>query len=190
MLSEPQFPWYQLPFDLAKDQYGNEPDLANLTKGLSKQDFKYLEQTKQWEKLDDLHGELAAAIKTPVATKLATDIMTGKVPAFNWDGTPFAARLDETLPRGPNAPQITAEVGNRWLKDSGYNLVWSPVQISDRDAVNRDRYRSVHNLGFRYPSNSFHPLKGITKYAKMLGLDRQTITNSLKEYRRDYPNDI
>jgi hypothetical protein len=195
MLSEPQFPWYHLPFDVAKDVYDNELNVGNLTKGLSKNDLKFLEETdsarmSQDDKLRKLRSKQQELLSVRIATQLATDIMTGKVLVFNWDGTHFSPRADTTLPRGQGAPHISATVGNLWLKDSGYNLVWSPVQISDRDAVNRDRYRSVYNLGFRYPSNSFHPLKGITKYAKMLGLDRQTLTNSLKEYRRDYPNDI
>ncbi len=190
MLSEPQFPWYQLPFDLARDSYGNEPNLANLTKGLSTRDVEHLVQTKQEEKLDGLHAKLAESIKTQLATQLATDILTGKVVAFTADGSRFQPTESKPLPIGKDAPNLTAAVGNQWLKDSGFNLIWSPVQISGRDAVNRDRYHRARELGFRYPQYPNAPLKGITKCAEILGVDRQTLTNSLKEYRRDYPNDI
>ena len=125
-----------------------------------------------------------------MATKLATDILSGRLQSFNPDGSAFYPAKDSALPIGDKTPYLTATVGNGWLRRIGFNWIWSPPTISKRQAENRDRYNRAYAEGFRFGSHPNARLAGIGRVAKRLGLDRQTLANSLKEFKRDNPDEI
>lgn len=190
MLIEPLYPWFQMPSDLARCKLGYESKLSVLTKDLNKRQLDYLEQTDQEEKIKGLYEELDEALLTSLATKLAADILSGQVQSFNPDGSPFHSSSDHSLPTGDNAPQLTVALGNEWLRRRGFNWIWSPMAVSKRQAENRDRYNRAYAEGFRFGSHPNARLAGVGRIAKLLGLERQTLANSLKEFKRDNPDEI
>ena len=190
LLIEPLYPWFQMPSDLARTKLGYEPKLSLLTRELNKRDLDYFELTDQADKIKGLVEALDKALLTPLATQLATDILSGAIRSFNPDGSPFYLTKDSALPIGDKAPHLTVALGNEWLRHSGFNWIWSPATVSKRQAENRNRYNQAYAVGFRFGAHPSARLAGIGRIAKILGLDRQTLANSLKEFKRDHPDEI
>jgi hypothetical protein len=179
-----------MPSDLARCELGYEPNLSLLTENLNKRHLDYLEQTNQEGKIRSLYEKLDEALLKSLATKLATDILTGQVQTFNPNGSPFHSSSDHPLPIGDKAPHLTVALGNEWLRSSGFNWIWSPITVNKRQAENRDRYNRAYAVGFRFGAHPNARLAGVGRAAKLLGLDRQTLANSLKEFKRDHPDEI
>lgn len=181
MLKTETFPWHRLVEDLARELRGYDESVLNIVRRLKvgiNQDEK-----AACDLLDE-------RLQTKLATSLYTDILSGVVRTTDINGVPFVPYPGSLLPFGNLAPRLSVASGNEWLAKKGYEWTWAPMaNVNKRDAVNRERYETAYSLGFRFPEDPAAKLSGTTKIASMMFLPRQTLTDSLLEFRRDHPDE-
>jgi hypothetical protein len=123
------YPWHDLAWDLALADGMDEADIER----------RLAEQSRTWDQSDipEKDGEglnpwsresasIEEAAKTEIATKLWSDIYTGKLPVRKANGGPLDGEPGQFKMTGPETPHLTVEEGNDWLKKNRYLQVWAP----------------------------------------------------------------
>ena len=113
------YPWSRVAADLATASGANFDALAEqLLAGHTDS----INEDQKWQDDQRVQGEAF----TRMATELLEDIYRHKVVCRDSKGKPFRGD-PKTLPlSGPNAPHLTREEGNAWLKSRGYLERWDP----------------------------------------------------------------
>lgn len=180
------YPWHKMIDDLATLHLGFPYDLKQAMTRLGLSGPKQIPDQNQRDKLLAM---LEENLQTDVASRLYKDILTGAVQTFDKAGKPFSPQMGQLLPVGDDAPRISVAIGNAWLERRGYAWVWHLIVPSERDRVNKQRYREASKLGFRYPADINGPLKNLGPIAEALGIAKSTLRASLIEYREDHPEE-
>jgi hypothetical protein len=70
---------------------------------------------------------------TKLAEKLWVDIYNGKLPVRKSNGDPLDGDSKKFHVMGVNAPHLTREEGNTWLKSNRYQQTWNPTTQHSSD---------------------------------------------------------
>jgi hypothetical protein len=118
MTIEKVYLWSDLPWDIAVAQ-GLKLDSI----------FKDLDAIKD-KKSDEWWVEsqkLESIAKTKLAEKLWLDIYNGELPVRQANGDPLDGDSKKFHFMGLNAPHLTLDEGNEWLKSKLYMQTWNPT---------------------------------------------------------------
>ena len=110
--------WSDLPWDIAVAQ-GMKPDsLFNDIDAIKDKDSDewWLESQK-----------LESIAKTKLAEKIWLDIYNGDLPVRKANGDPLDGDSKKFHAVGVNAPHLTLDEGNMWLKANRYQQTWNPT---------------------------------------------------------------
>ena len=127
MKIEKVYLWSDLPWDIAIAQ-GMKPDSV-----LNELDAIKDKDSDEWwlesQKLESIAN-------TKLAEKLWLDIYNGKLPVRKSNGDPLDGDPKKFHVVGVNAPHLTRDEGNAWLKANRYQQIWGPTTKHpfDRDA--------------------------------------------------------
>lgn len=119
MKTEKAYLWSDLPWDLAVAQ-GMSPDsIFNDLDSIENKDSNewWLESKK-----------LESIAKTKLAEKLWLDIYNGKLPVRKANGDPLDGDSKKFNVMGSDAPHLTRDEGNEWLKANRYEQTWKPTK--------------------------------------------------------------
>lgn len=124
MKIEKVYLWSDLPWDIAVAQ-GMKPDSV-----LNELDAIKDKDSDEWW-LESQKFESVA--KTKLAEKLWLDIYNGKIPVRKANGDPLEGDSKKFRFVGVNAPHLTREEGNTWLKSNRYQQTWNPTTQHSSD---------------------------------------------------------
>lgn len=126
MKIEKVYPWSDLPWDIAVAQGMNPDSVFNDLDSIENKDSNewWLESQK-----------LESNAKTKLAEKLWLDIYNGKLPVRKANGDPLDGDSEKFHLNGVNAPHLTREEGNEWLKVNRYQQIWRPTKHSFNGAA-------------------------------------------------------
>jgi len=110
--------WSDLPWDIAVAQ---GLKLDSVFKDLDAIEDK---DSNEWWKESK---KLESIAKTKLAEKLWLDIYNGKLPVRQANGDPLEGDSKKFNIMGVNAPHLTLEEGNEWLKSNRYMQTWNPT---------------------------------------------------------------
>jgi hypothetical protein len=118
MKIEKLYVWSDLPWDIAVAQ-GMKPDSVF-------NDLDWIEDkdSNEWWLASQ---KLESIAKTKLAEKLWLDIYNGKLPVRKSNGDPLDGDSKKFHVVGVNAPHLTCEEGNAWLRANRYQQIWSPT---------------------------------------------------------------
>ena len=118
MKIEKVYLWSDLPWDIAVAQGMNPDSVFNDLDSIENKDSNewWLESQK-----------LESNAKTKLAEKLWLDIYNGKLPVRKANGDPLDGDSTKFHVIGVNAPHLTREEGNEWLKANRYQQTWKPT---------------------------------------------------------------
>jgi hypothetical protein len=118
MKIEKVYLWSDLPWDIAIAQ-GMKPDSV-----LNELDAIKDKDSDEWwlesQKLESIAN-------TKLAEKLWLDIYNGKLPVRKSNGDPLDGDPKKFHVVGVNAPHLTRDEGNAWLKANRYQQIWGPT---------------------------------------------------------------
>jgi len=118
MKIEKVYLWSDLPWDIAVAQ-GMKPDsVFNDLDSIEDKD-----SNEWWLKSQ----KLESLAKTKLAEKLWLDIYNGKLPVRKANGDPLDGDSKKFHVVGVNAPHLTRDEGNTWLKANRYQQTWNPT---------------------------------------------------------------
>lgn len=142
------------------------------------------------EEYETVNLELRKILNHGLATELMTDILARKVPIWFMSGGRMLVPDNPGLLIGKLCPFITEELGNQWLKNKSYNLVWIPrlSGASDQEIKDQHLYDTCRQMGMTIPTNPYSPLKGIASFARKLGLPRKTLSDAINRHRKKIGN--
>ena len=127
MKNEKVYLWSDLPWDIALAQGMKLDSVFNDLDAIKdKNSDEWLEESQKLESI----------AKTKLAEKLWLDIYSGKLPVRKANGDPLDGDSKKFHSLGVNAPHLTLEEGNIWLKANRYLQTWNPTTqySSDGDA--------------------------------------------------------
>jgi hypothetical protein len=124
-----------------------------------------------------------------LAKKMFTAIQNGEIDAYDH-------RNGEIMPLPIGLQPICVRVNNvnDWLKREGYATKWTPGKnlITSLGATTKqstedrqvERWRMCEDLGLVMPTDTYGPYpRGISKVAKKIGIQRQSLVEDLDKYR-------
>lgn len=119
MKIEKVYPWSDLPWDIAVAQGMNPDSVFNDLDSIENKDSNewWLESQK-----------LESNAKTKLAEKLWLDIYNGKLAVRKSNGDPLDGDSQKFHLVGVNAPHLTLDEGNEWLKANRYHQIWRPTK--------------------------------------------------------------
>lgn len=126
MKNEKVYLWSDLPWDLA---LANGMQVETI---FSQMDEIADKDSDEW-RLEEKN--LKATAKTAIGEKLWRDIRKGDLRVRMANGDPLDSDPQFFQFRGPNAPHITCDEGNEWLKKKRYLQTWSPKSHTNASKV-------------------------------------------------------
>ncbi len=158
MMLQSVFPWSDVCTDLAIAA-GVDPDAIAKQLGNLKNFNDPTWTVDEWEKEDELHGQL----HTQLATDLWKALLAGAIVARNANGNPKTSPLDVKDFSGKKRPFVAVQDINDWLSSRGYFQKWIP---------------GIQNLPSKYGSKGYQQEAAIVAAILQLGFDPKRLPSN------------